>query len=304
MVLHQASAIGYDYLTLTLIPVIFALSIDFMQNRRVSKKRILTYCLLLILLSLAKPGYYFLSLLYFLIPSKRISKSKNKYLLFTLIFFATYIIANILMQNLFFSSLSELNNTGLVIEKIKEPGVLYDLINSTIKLNLDFYVESFIGMFGWLDYSFSPLFKYLYIGVFYYLADYISSEKIFEKYWKIIVLLSIMLLLSLGIIFGGFYLVNFRGDNSHVVGVQGRYFLVFLPFIFMLFGSVMRAFKESKIFRIITIGCIFLYILYQMLFSIYFRYYEDISLGDLSPSSIAYATLISQKEMGDLRKYP
>ena len=300
MVLHQASAIGYDYLTLTLIPVIFALGIDFMQKERVSKKQIIIYCLLLILLSLAKPGYYFLSLLYFLIPSKKISESKNKYLLFTLIFFATYIITNILMQNLFFSSLSELNNTDLVIEKIKEPGVLYDLINNTIKLRLDFYVESFIGRFGWLDYSFSPLFKYLYISLFNCLAYYISSEKIFKKYWKMIALLSIMLFFSLGIIFGGFYLVNFRGDNSQVVGVQGRYFLVFLPSIFLLLASIIRGFKESKIFRIITVGGIFLYILYQMLFSIYSRYYEKVEVTSLNSTGSTGTIWIMEKHQNNI----
>jgi len=282
MILHQASAIGYDYLTLAIIPIIFALSIDFMLKEKISNKEIFLYCILLILLSLAKPGYYFLSLVYFLIPSKKISENKYKYLLFTIIFFATYIIVNILMQNLFFSSLSELNNTDLVIEKIKEPGVLFDLINNTIKLRLDFYVESFIGRFGWLDYSFSPLFKYLYIGLFYYLAYYIASEKIFKKYLKIIILLSTMLLLSFGIIFGGFYLVNFRGDNSQVVGVQGRYFLVFFPFIFLLMGAIIRAFKESKVFRIIVIGALFLYMLYQLCFSIYSRYYEKVEITSFS----------------------
>jgi uncharacterized membrane protein len=304
MVLHQASAIGYDYLTLTLIPIIFALSIDFLQKEKVSKKEIIIYCLLLILLSLAKPGYYFLSLLYFLIPVKKVSKSKNKYLLFTLIFFVIYIIVNRLAQNLFSSLGSELNNTGLVIEKLREPGALYDVINNTIKLKLDFYVESFIGRFGWLDYSLSPLFKYLYIGLFYYLAYYISSEKIFKKYWKLIALLSIMLFLSLGIIFGGFYVLNFRGDNSQVVGVQGRYFLVFLPFIFMLLGSIIRAFKENKVFRIVVIGGIFLYTLYQMWFSIYSRYYEKVETNSYSIDSTN--TILARRDIkavGNARLY-
>lgn len=301
MVLHQASAIGYDYLTLALIPIIFALGLDFMLKKRVSKKQILTYCILLILLSLAKPGYYFLSLLYFLIPAKRIFKNKYKYVLFTLVFFAAYIIVNELVQRMFFSTLSDLNNTDLVIEKIKEPGVLFDLINNTIRLRLDFYVDSFIGMFGWLDYSFSPLFKYLYIGIFYYLAYYISSEKIFKKYLKRIVLLSTILIFSLGVIFGGFYLVNFRGDNSHVVGVQGRYFLVFLPFIFLLFASIIRAFKESKTFRILIVVLVSLYLLYQMLFSIYSRYYEKETLSYLNLSSITNITVakaVKTKHLG------
>lgn len=301
MVLHQASCIGYDYLTLALIPIIFALNIDFLLKEKNSNKEIIAYCFLLILLSIAKPGYYFLSLLYFIIPAKRIFKDKYKYLLFTVSFFVSYIVFNVLVQKLSLSIVTDLNNTDLVIDKIKEPGVLFDLINNTIKLRLDFYVDSFIGMFGWLDYSFSPLFKYLYICIFYYLAYYISSEKIFKKYWKIILLLSTILLFSLGIIFGLFYILNFRGDNSQVVGVQGRYFLVFLPFIFLLLASIIRAFKESKIFRTLVVVLLFLYLLYQMLFSIYSRYYEKETLSYLNLSSITNITVanaVKTKHLG------
>ena len=83
MVLHQASAIGYDYLNLSLIPILFALNMDFLVKKNIAISDILIFCSLLLIFILAKPGYYFVSLIYFLIPWRRITRDKLKYLIFS-----------------------------------------------------------------------------------------------------------------------------------------------------------------------------------------------------------------------------
>lgn len=61
----------------------------------------------------------------------------------------------------------------------------------------------------------------------------------------------------------------------------------------MLTGAIIRAFKESRVFRIIVIGALFLYMLNQMGFSIYSRYYEKVEITSFS--SINSMELISME---------
>jgi uncharacterized membrane protein len=272
MVLHQVTAIGYDYLSLALMPLIISFNIDFLRKKNILKKEIILYCLLLLVSILSKPGYYFLSLLYFLIPRKKISREFKNYLLFTILFFLILIVLSFVSQRAFTSITSSRFDLG-ILARFKDPINIIRLIENTTNQSLDFYFKSFVGVFGWLDYSLSSLFFFLYFSIFGFITYYISSEEIFKKYWRIIIITTIVLVSSISFIFIGFYIAHMHLDNMAILGVQGRYFLVFLPTLFLLFASLMNAIKGSKKLRILGICIFLLYIFFEIVYAIFRRYY-------------------------------
>ena len=81
MVLHQVSAISYDAALISLSIMLFAKTLflfeKFAADKKVTQKDFIIYLILLILIQWVKPGYYFLFLLFFLFPFKRIFKKSS-----------------------------------------------------------------------------------------------------------------------------------------------------------------------------------------------------------------------------------
>ncbi len=286
MVLHQASAIGYDYLPLAVIPMIFALNVSFVLNTNIKKRDLVLFVILMIIFLSAKNGYYFVSLVYFLIPWKKINKNFKKYMLISFLVFCLYVGSVLLYQKVFATtgvSYSDVGpNPSSQLELLKDYNYVLILVKETILKYGHFYISSFIGNFGWLDYSFLPFFYTMYTIFVGFLIYYVSKDKFFKKFlWNSVVTI-VMLFLSIGAIFLGFYLLVDEVGSDYIWGVQGRYFLVFFPYIIILCAGLLRKFIRNKYFRIITLSLFLIYILFEMVYGIFCRYYRKEEISNTS----------------------
>lgn len=278
MVLHQASAMGYDYMLLAIAPVLFSLNVFFIKNRHIRKKDFFIFLFLILIFLNAKQGYYLISLIYFLIPWGKITKNKKKYLIYSIIIFLSLITITLIVMKI--NSVSGVSyseigpNPRLQIEFLKDFHHVVSLIKNTTLRYGYFYVSSFIGQFGWLDYFFLPFFYSLYMIGLGAVIVYVSKEEIFDRsLWYPFMTLT-MLLASIISIFLGFYLLVNEVGLGFVYSVQGRYFLPFLPYLLFVLAFLFRKILKSKNFRVFFFILISLYILFEMFYAIYNRYYR------------------------------
>ena len=280
MVTHQVSAVGYDAMQLAITPVIFSLLIDFLRRAEIKKKDLLTFFISMILLLVIKPGYYFLCLLYFLIPWRKITKEKKKYLLITLIYCLFCILSAVFYLKL--DTSSDFVNTRRNIDAyaqlslLKSPEFFFNLVRNTINNNLAFYIRSFIGIFGWLDYGLFEVIYLLYIFYWAFLAYAIKDDvaNIVKKRISLVtIILGITLFLLIGFLFGSIYLTWNTIGATVIEGVQGRYFLILFPYFIMFVSLLIKLFESNKKFKMTTIVLFVVCLLFAILHVIYKRYY-------------------------------
>ncbi len=278
MVLHQVTGIGYDSTQLSLITIIFALNVHFVENKNSSKGDFRIYIVSMILLLLVKPGFYFLSLLYLLIPAKKIHNDRKFYIFFTVIYFVLSFGSAVLFTK-YYSETGLLEGTGGTdpLEQLKlvsDPSFLIFLIKNTIETYSDFYIKSFIGLFGWLDYGLHAITYILFLLFWILVARELRNSEFFTKLKSKIFLLGLILFLSIGFIFGSIYLSWNTVGNPVISGVQGRYFLVLFPFVLVFISGMMKVFEMNKRFKFFFILLVFIYLLLEITYVIYDRYYD------------------------------
>jgi uncharacterized membrane protein len=277
MVLHQASAVGYDYLQLALAPILFSLIVRMSLQKEVKLKEILKFLFFMVVFLIAKPGYYFVSLIFLLIPSQKISESKKKYLFTTFIYFLISFSCGILTA-FFFRDVGLFDGSNginplIQIKTLLDLEFTYHLIRNTLNAYFDFYVRGFWGRFGWLDYD---LPTYLYPLISFscmVLVFYLQKDKIFKDYARIAIVSFGTIVTSIAFLFLTVYLTWNPVGNSHIVGIQGRYFLVLIPIIFLFLGSIVRGFVTNKKFRYILSILILSLILLELFLVVSDRYY-------------------------------
>ena len=141
-------------------------------------------------------------------------------------------------------------------------------INTTIS-RADFYLQSLIGIFGWLEYGLNKVSYFLYGLFFVYLLQKVElpEKKLLTKFKKS--LLFFILITSYVFIIFLAYFFNTGVGESVVHGVQGRYFLPFLPFIIWLILQV----KDKRQVQKIIFFFFVVYLIFSTFSSIYSRYY-------------------------------
>lgn len=227
----------------------------------------------------AKSGYYFLSLLYFLIPREKIAKDKKKYFLYTFIYFLLCIISLVVYIKVFSAStLTDFKSNISPIEQFKyileNPLSFLLVIKNTLGGNIYFYIGSFIGHFGWLDYSISPITYLLFILSWVLLIGQISKGKDYKKLSSRTLILGLSIFLTVGFIFGSIYLTWNPVGNTSIVGIQGRYFLILFPFLMLFAIYFMKLFESKKLLRTILLFLFIFYVLFELSYVIYKRYYD------------------------------
>lgn len=285
MVTHQASVVGYDAMQLALTPVIFSLIIDFLRKAEIKKKDLLIFVISIVLLLAIKPGYYFLCLLYFLIPWSKIAKGKKKYLLITLIYLLLCILSAVFYLKLDTGSSfvnTERNiNAYAQLSLLKSPKFFFDLVRNTINTHLVSYIKSFIGVFGWLDYGLFEIIYLLYIFYWAFLAYAIKDDVaniVKKKITLVTIILGITLFLTVGFVFGSAYLTWNTVGAAVIAGVQGRYFLILFPYLIIFVSLLIKLFESSKKFRAVIIVLFVVFLLVEILYAIYRYYYYGYSI--------------------------
>ncbi len=282
MVVHQASSIGYDYLQLAIAPILFSLIVRMHTQDKVKMKSIVAFLIFMIIFLIAKPGYYFISFIFFLVPYKKISSSIPKYLVITFFYLSLCFLLGILVT-LFYRNVG-LFSGGNGINPLSQLKTLinykftFHLIRNTFNDYWDSYIRGFWGRFGWLDYGFSayiyPLLSVSSMMTIYYT----QKDKFFNDYIRIAIVSLITIVTTIGFIFLTTYLSWNQVGSSHIDGIQGRYFLVLVPTMCLFLGSIVRGFMTNKKFRYIFLWIILSLILIELILVVSNRYYDAFPL--------------------------
>ena len=304
MTLHQISSFSYDALHIMFSLTLFMLIVSFPppigvggRLRRESRqswipvftgmtnkvqinwieinKYFKLFLTLFLFLASKKIGYETFFLFLFLIPFEI-----KPMIVSSLIFFPFYFLSKLtgsydLQYSLTASTINPLVQIYILISN--PLNVLIMLIKTTIE-RFPFYLQSLIGIFGWLEYGLDPLSYLIYGLLFVYVITDIklTKKQILGKNKNI--LLFVTLIISYIYIVLLAFVFNTPPGQTAAQGVQGRYFIPFLPFIILLLVQFTQKIKWQKIkigegLQKIIFVILGLYLIVTTFYSVFNRYY-------------------------------
>lgn len=140
---------------------------------------------------------------------------------------------------------------------------------NTINSYHEFFISSTIGMFGWLDYRLTFGLLVLYIG---YVVSFIFTFSLPKRYKPLILWMLVFIVGAITMaIFAGMYQYWTPAGAGRIEGVQGRYFLAFLPLLIIVLQAGIQWSHNNRILQII----IAIAVLGMLIKDITRRYYWD-----------------------------
>lgn len=273
MALFQGASVTYDTLNLAFIFLLFAFIIKFyFQPEPLRLKHILIYVLIAFLHRCTKDGYF---ILYFAILCLGFQKFASKQLVFytiVLLVAVTYLPDFFWMK--YISSLhlpgAPMQNDFLFNGSLNLRYYLQDPVNLILIVIKNTFAQGkiwFAGIVGRFGYSYTVLPQWL---VFIHVLVY-ALAVIYEKPIDIICskfkykLLVVSLLNFIAIIFGILIYVSPVGADL-IYGLQGRYFLPIIPFLFLsLFYIPINKNEEKSIKFLLPV-----YLIFVLTYTIFF----------------------------------
>ncbi len=267
MTLHQISSFSYDAIHIMLALTFFVLIMNYRLKKKVDFWQYFKlFFVLFLFLSSKKIGYEIFFLFLFLIPFE-IKPMMISSLIFIPFYFLSKLTGSYDLQGLLSNQV--INPIHQLNFLLSNPINIITVITITTIHRLSFYLQSLIGIFGWLEYGLDPL-SYLLYGLFFvYLLMNINLPKRYVLSKKKSFLLFGVLLISYIYIVLLAYVFNTVPGTLIAHGVQGRYFIPFLPFIILLIVQI----KDSVIFQKILYFLIILFLIFSTFYSVYSRYY-------------------------------
>jgi len=245
----------------------FVLIINYRLLKKLKNRNYLNLFLVLFLFLWSKKiGYETFFLFLFLIPFE-IKPMIISSLVFTPFYFLSKLTGTFDLQASFTNS--TLNPMWQISFLLSNPTNIISVIIITTIQRFGFYLQSLIGIFGWLEYGLDPL-SYLLYGLFFvYLLVNINLPKKYMLSKKKNFLLFGVLLISYIFIVLLAFVFNTVPGTLIAHGVQGRYFIPFLPFIILLIVQI----KNSVIFQKILYFLIIIFLISATFYSVLNRYY-------------------------------
>ena len=266
MTLHQVSSFSYDVLHIMLALTFFTLLMSRDVINHVSTKYCKLFFILFLFLWSKKIGYETFFLFLFLIPFEI-----KPMIISSLIFIPFYFLSKFtgfydLQYSLANQVINPLQQIGFLFSN---PINIINVIISTIIHRLGFYLQSLIGIFGWLEYGLDPLSYFLYGLFFIYLLINVQLPKKLKFSNRKNILLFVFLIVSYIYIILLAFVFNTVPGALTAHGVQGRYFIPFLPFIILFIIQI----KDSSIFQKILYWLIIIFLISATFYSVFKRYY-------------------------------
>lgn len=278
MVWQQVTAISYDAVLLSLVLVVYTLSLKFLKSKEISWKNFIVFLLALICVSLSKPGNEIFMFLILIFPFKKIFSNISKIKLF-LLNFLLFLFCSVFFIFMTFKTglVSTDININQLIQKqllVSDPTYVLTTILNTLKVETDFYIGSFLGNFGWLDYHLSwPIYLLILIVlVLIYINYFKKDKKPILSYGQIFLIFGFVIL-NLGTIFGSMYLIWTSGASDVILGVQGRYFLPLLLFFLLAVSELFLNIGVEKVKQFLFKISLFV-IFISISIATYNRYYN------------------------------
>jgi len=267
MTLHQISSFSYDVIHIILALTFFTLTVNYSLKKKVDFYQSAKLFLVLFLLIWSKKiGYETFALFLFLIPF-----IKKQILTFISLFVPLYFLSKLNGSYDLQSALSSqtINPIQQLNFLLSNPVNILKVIFETTIHRTAFYLQSLVGIFGWLEYGLDPLSYFLY-GLFFTLLLINTNfpKKLILSNKKNIIFFCILLISYIFIVLLAF-VFNTTPESLITHGVQGRYFIPFLPFVILFIIQI----KDNPILQKILYFLVIIYLLSATFYSVFNRYY-------------------------------
>lgn len=252
MSLFLAASISYDMLMISITFLSTALILKFIDNgdkTPLSNKYLILLAFLGAILILIKPVYFTVFLLLFLTPKEKFVDKKDywkKILLFVGIIALIYLL--FMLPPLFYNEPITSGDSTLVNEQtnyiISHPFAFFFAFIKSIREQMDFLIPTTIGVFGLIDTYMPSAFIYIYSLVLLITGIFEACEEKednFDLRKNVLTFISVFIGI-LGIFFIMYLswtpkILGFGVGAETITGVQGRYFIPFIPIGFLCFNN-------------------------------------------------------------------
>ncbi|NOY57733.1 MAG: DUF2142 domain-containing protein [Calditrichaeota bacterium] len=214
---------------------------------KLNRNRLLLILFLSLAITLTKSVYIVLTFLFLIIPMEKFASGKRYIAFFALMVF-TSLLSYVIWHNLIhgvvgqvFSVCSPELQTKFILT---HPLKIFQVTAQTFWAYKTFYIASHIGKLGWLD---TPLPWWViisYLLALLFISVYNGSYHVDRR--KKIVFAGTILIGVLGVNFA-LYLLCTPVGAKYVIGLQGRYYIIFAPLFWMLFDNKIVKEKVGKI---------------------------------------------------------
>ncbi|MEK7109875.1 MAG: DUF2142 domain-containing protein [Patescibacteria group bacterium] len=274
MTLHQISSFSYDVLHIMFALTFFTLLMGRDVINHVSTKYCKLFFVLFLFLTSKKIGYEAFFLFIFLIPFE-IKPMIISSLIFAPFYFLSKLTGSYDLK--YFSAIQIFNPIQQISFLFSNSINIIRVIAVTTVERFSFYLQSLIGIFGWLEYGLDPL-SYLLYGLFFVYIIVETRHALSLTKRKNILLFGILIISYIFIVLLGFIFYTAK-DTLVAEGIQGRYFIPFLPFVILLITQFTQKIKWPKNIKIneviknIIYLLIIIYLVSATFYSVFNRYY-------------------------------
>jgi uncharacterized membrane protein len=280
-VLHQVSAVSYDAVQLSLFPLMLAYLTRFAEDRQQIKPAHLLIFLGLLwwMLNVRLFAYYPLVLLYFLIHPRMIADTFSRYLRVTGAFLGATTVTTGAFALAYLPRATDSGPGEVDIDAreqvrlvLENPRGFLDASYNTLRLYGEGLLRETIGVFGWIDYTFTYIPYYAAIlatgFVIYHVA---SKDTPLFRPWQLGALL-LAIFSTAAFLFLSLYAVWSPVGFELVWGLQGRYFLGLFPFTILLVSQAAALVGKERLLQagVLVVAAFFAYSIVR---EILFRYY-------------------------------
>lgn len=248
--LFGASTISADSFTIGIAFLVVALflKLSYDENKKeITIKDIFILLLLLSILTLSKPFYFIVALLFFIIPLNKFRNKKNMFFSILTIFLITTLIGFIWYY--YSKSLYMPENIHASIPKqlsfiLSSPLRFLHIIIISLLNNIKDYINGFVGKLGWS--LLLPLWMNIVYLITLFIISFLDKKRFNIDYKQKIMILVILIIISI-LIFIVEYLAWTSVGQNIIIGVQGRYFLPIAPLLFLLVYNSFNSLNKIKI---------------------------------------------------------
>ena len=244
MTLQEAISLSVDPIVIACSFLLLSLCLDIKYRREEDKiitlKEILLIYLLTIFVAGSKIVYLPICFIILIIPKQKFKYNKLFYIIPIL---TISILINIIWMKISLSYSSpnpEMNSNNsqqihFILNNIFD--YLFIFLKTIFK-EYKFYIRSMIGRdLAWYNIHISDISYYIFLGLLTLLLLFENNNKSKEINIKIKCIIFIIILLTIGLMFTAIYVNWSPVGNNIIVGIQGRYFLPILFYIFILFSN-------------------------------------------------------------------
>lgn len=238
MFIQQLISYSYDSILNSSCVLLVAYLVKFYyQDERIKTSELLLYSLLSLIILIIKLPYVLISIPILFIDKNKFGNNKKSIILKNCIYLVVLILGIYKARSI--GDLSTSTKDGIsrgnsLSGLIKNPISVAYIVKYTLKEKFFQWLESLIGIFGWLRYKINDVLIYSYLFVLIFLGI-TNPERIDNKKFKYLSMLCLLLLT------GGIILSMYLGwtpTGSYIIeGIQGRYFISFIPLLLFLISS-------------------------------------------------------------------